>query len=88
MANKDEDLVEIQVDSELLDQVKALIAPLGLSPEELVVRFMEYCANPETQGEAKAGSQRRCCTASRTYRPSCPSRAACVRPCCGRRCPL
>lgn len=28
MANKDEDLVEIQVDSELLDQVKALIAPL------------------------------------------------------------
>ena len=46
MANKDEDLIEIQVDSELLDQVKALIAPLGLSPEELVVRFMEYCANP------------------------------------------
>ena len=26
MANKDEDLIEIQVDSELLDQVKALIA--------------------------------------------------------------
>lgn len=58
MANKDEDLVEIQVDSELLDQVKALIAPLGLSPEELVVRFMEYCANPETQGEAMANLRR------------------------------
>ena len=58
MAKKDEDLVEIQVDSELLDQVKALIAPLGLSPEELVVRFMEYCANPETQGEAMANLRR------------------------------
>ena len=59
MANKDEDLIEIQVDSELLDQVKALIAPLGLSPEELVVRFMEYCANPETQGEANLDEKNR-----------------------------
>ena len=40
------------------------------------------------KAQDKAGSLRRYCTASRTYRSSCPSHAVCVRPYCGHRCPL
>ena len=42
-------LGEIQVDAELLEQLEMLIAPLGLTPEMLIVKFFEFCADPATQ---------------------------------------
>ena len=44
--------VEIMVDAELLEQLKPIIEPMGLTPERLAVQFIEWCVAPETQNEA------------------------------------
>ena len=44
--------VEIMVDAELLEQLKQIIEPMGLTPEILAVQFIEWCVAPETQNEA------------------------------------
>lgn len=49
MDEKRYELVEIQVDAELLEQLKKIIAPMGLTPEMLIVKFFEFCADPATQ---------------------------------------
>lgn len=49
MDEKQYELVEIQVDAELLEQLEAVIAPMGLTPEMLAVKFFEFCVNPATQ---------------------------------------
>ena len=49
MDEKRYELVEIQVDAELLEQLEAVIAPMGLTPEMLIVKFFEFCADPATQ---------------------------------------
>lgn len=41
--------VEIMVDAELLEQLKPIIEPMGLTPESLAVQFIEWCVAPETQ---------------------------------------
>ena len=49
MDEKRYELVEIQVDAELLEQLEAVIAPMGLTPEMLAVKFFEFCVDPATQ---------------------------------------
>ena len=49
MDEKRYELVEIQVDAELLGQLEKIIAPMGLTPEMLAVKFFEFCVNPATQ---------------------------------------
>ena len=44
--------VEIQVDSIVLEQLKELVGPMGLTPEDLVVQFFRWCVNPDTREEA------------------------------------
>lgn len=44
--------VEICVDSDLLKQVRLVLRPYGLTPEDAIVLFFKYCVNPETQQEA------------------------------------
>ena len=39
MDEKQYELVEIQVDAELLEQLEAVIAPMGLTPEMLAGKF-------------------------------------------------
>lgn len=46
--------VTIEVDAELLAQLNAIIEPMGLTPEMLIVRFFEWCVAPETRDEAMA----------------------------------
>ena len=48
MDEKRYELVEIQVDAELLEQLEKIIAPMGLTPEMLIVKFFEFCADPAT----------------------------------------
>lgn len=48
------EVIEIEVDSELLEQLKEIIAPMGLTPEELIQRFFEWCVDPETKDDATA----------------------------------
>ena len=52
MDEKRYELVEIQVDAELLEQLEAVIAPMGLTPEMLAVKFFEFCAHAITQALA------------------------------------
>ena len=40
MKKKDEDLVEIQVDSKVLAQLRVVLEPMGLTPEKLAVKFI------------------------------------------------
>ena len=49
MGDRRYEIVEIQVDAELLEQLEAVIAPMGLTPEILIVKFFEFCADPATQ---------------------------------------
>lgn len=44
--------VTIEVDAELLAQVMELLKPYGLTPEDLVIKFFEYCVDPETTDHA------------------------------------
>ena len=46
--------ISVEVDSELLEQLNAIIAPMGLTPEILFARFLEWCVAPETRDEAMA----------------------------------
>lgn len=46
--------VEIQVDSELLQQVTEVLKPTGLTPEDAFLMFIEYLVNPKTQNQAIA----------------------------------
>lgn len=44
--------VTIEVDAELLAQVTELLRPYGMTPEDLVVKFFEYCVDPKTSNHA------------------------------------
>ena len=44
--------ITIEVDAELLAQVTEVLKPYGLTPEDAVVQFIEYCADPKTQDHA------------------------------------
>lgn len=46
--------IEIEVDSDLLEQLNELLAPMGLTPEELAQRFIEWCVDPGTKDSAMA----------------------------------
>ena len=52
MGERRYEIVEIQVDAELLEQLEAVIAPMGLTLEILIVKFFEFCVNPATQEQA------------------------------------
>lgn len=42
------------IDEVLLAQIKEIITPLGWTVERLIVRFLEWLVDPETQEEAIA----------------------------------
>ena len=44
--------ITIEVDAELLAQVTELLKPYTLTPEGLVIKFLEYCVDPETTDHA------------------------------------
>ena len=44
--------VTIKVDADLLAQVTELLKPYGLTPEDLVIKFLEYCVDPKTSNHA------------------------------------
>ena len=44
--------ITIEVDAELLAQVTEILKPYGLTPEDAVVQFFEYCADPKIQVHA------------------------------------
>lgn len=46
------DTIEICVESDLLEEVREVLKPYGLTPEDAIVLFLKYCVNPETQQEA------------------------------------
>lgn len=48
------EVIEIEVDSDLLEQLKKVITPMGLTPEDLVQMFFEWCVDPETKDDAMA----------------------------------
>lgn len=50
----DYETVEVEVDAILLEQLKQVIEPMGLTPEELIVQFFYWCVNPDTQEDAIA----------------------------------
>ena len=45
-------VVSFEIDADLLEQINKLIEPMGLTFEDLIIRFLEFCADPETKEEA------------------------------------
>ena len=41
--------IEIEVDMELLREVEKVLLPYRITPEQAVVMFLKFCANPATQ---------------------------------------
>ena len=52
MDEKKYEIVEIQVDADVLEELKKVIAPMGLTPEILAVQFFEFCVKPATREQA------------------------------------
>ena len=50
----DSELLKIEVDADLLEQVRELTARMGTTPEDIARQFLEWCVNPETAEEAKS----------------------------------
>lgn len=44
--------ITIEIDAELLEQVTEVLKTYGLTPEDAVVQFIEYCVDPKTQDHA------------------------------------
>lgn len=44
--------ITIEINAELLAQVTEVLRPYGMTPEDAVVQFFEYCVNPRTQDHA------------------------------------
>jgi len=44
--------ITVEIDSELLAQLTEILKPYGLTPEYVMVQFIEYCVDPKTQGHA------------------------------------
>lgn len=49
-----DEIIELQVDSELLESVRVITAQMGTTPEVLAARFFEWCVNLVTREEAIA----------------------------------
>lgn len=50
----DSNIVDIQIDIDLLVQVRKIIVPMGLTLKELVRQFFHWCVDPATTDEAVA----------------------------------
>ena len=50
--NDKTEIIEIEVDADLLEQVNRVIEPMGLTPEQLIQLFFEWCVNPDTKADA------------------------------------
>ena len=44
--------IGIEMDSELLEQLMEIIEPMGLTPEMLIRRFLEWCVSPAIKDES------------------------------------
>lgn len=54
MHEENMETIEIQIDTDLLDQLLSVITPMGLTPEQLIQSFFEWCVNPDTKEDAMA----------------------------------
>ena len=46
--------ISVEIDNELLEQARAVLAPLGLTPEDALRMFIEFCGDPRNEEAAKA----------------------------------
>lgn len=44
--------IEVQVEAALLEEVKIVLKPYGITPEQAVVMFLKYCTEPATTEKA------------------------------------
>ncbi len=44
--------IMVEVDSDLLTEAEKVLKPYGLTPEQAVVDFLNFCVNPATRDEA------------------------------------
>ena len=46
--------ISVEIDNELLEQARAVLAPLGLTPEDALRMFIEFCGDPRNEEAPKA----------------------------------
>ncbi len=45
--------IEVEIDDELLKQVRAILQPLGLTPEDALRIFIEFCGDSKNEEVGK-----------------------------------
>lgn len=48
-----EDFITAEIDSELIEQFNEIFGPQGITPEDAVRAFLEFCATPGNEKEVE-----------------------------------
>lgn len=54
MSEKEMVTITVEIEEELLEQARAILAPLGLTPEDALRMFIEFCGDPKNEEAAIA----------------------------------
>lgn len=49
MREKEMVTITVAIEEELLEQARAILAPLGLTPEDAIRMFIEFCGDSENK---------------------------------------
>ena len=49
--------IVIEIDEELLEQLKEILSPMGLTPEFVAEQFIRFCADPDNTAAPAAQPQ-------------------------------
>ncbi len=52
MSEKEMVTITVEIEEELLEQARAILAPLGLTPEDALRMFIEFCGDPKNEEAA------------------------------------
>lgn len=45
--------IEVEIDDDLLEQARLILEPMGLTPEDALRIFIEFCGDPKNEEVAK-----------------------------------
>ncbi len=45
--------IEVEIDDDLLEQARAVLEPMGLTPEDALRMFIEFCGDPNNEEAVK-----------------------------------
>lgn len=53
MSDKQMVTIDVEIDEDLLEQARLILEPMGLTPEDALRIFVEFCGDPRNEEKAK-----------------------------------